>query len=692
MVCFDTAGLKAYAAQARKVHGDSEIVICADDDSWVFKTGKKPTELTDPPPAGDDSRWIEWRKNGLLYNPGIEAATAALKKVGGNARLVTAKSKNTASRPTDWNDLHALEGIDIVRQQLTAAPPPDQPEDDRPPDDDMPPPDMSCMNDIPCYDPESISAPIESGPFKIMGYDMGVYYYLPRASGQLVGLTASGHNKNNLLQLAPLEWWSSRFANSKGAISWDHANNALMQMCHERRVFKVETMIRGSGVWMDKGRVIAHCGDILLVDGVETEPFEVGSAFVYQKSSRIFNIAKEPLDDMQAKKLMKIMTLLKWRNPVSAILAAGWVTLAPLAGALRWRPHIYIDGEKGSGKSWVNDEVIKAALGKCAIRVGSGTTEAGLRRLIGNDARPVIMDEMEGEDKKQKEIRQAILLMARKASSGESMVIADSTGKGTMVFKIFSMFSMSSINTGVVQSADLSRFSHLELIKNSGEKSVEEFRDIELFVRETLTEEWVSKLMRRTIDNARTILKNTQTFSEAAAMILHDRRAGDQIGPMLAGAFSLHSTHEISFDGATNWIKEKNWDNYTAISEKPDHEKLLDHIQTSRLVIAKKYETQIGQAVAVALGYQDDSYTVGEAKNALQAIDIKVRDDEVWLRKPSQHISRLLRETPWETSWHKSIMNIEGITKSVNPQSFGSSSAHVVIIPKRKFKPEGVMI
>lgn len=693
MVGFDSAGMKLGSGKIRGIYPDAEIVICADNDQWVFKAGKRPVELMDLPP-GDDPQWTAWRQQGILINPGIEAATAALKKVGGKARVLNPKFKNTASRPTDFNDLQADEGIDAVKAQLLLGPMPEV-EDDGPPDYEYIPSPDSDDYGLPYYDPESVAAPIETGPFKLMGHNEGMYYYLPRASGQLVSLTAGGHNKNNLMQLAPLEWWKERFGGAKDVIGWDAATNALIKLSHDRGVFKTETMIRGSGVWTDKGRIIAHCGDQLLVDGKEVEPFELGSAFVYQKSGRIFDIAGEALEDIEAKKLLTIFQLLKWRNPISAILAAGWTALAPLSGALEWRPHIYIDGEKGSGKSWVNNAVIKPALGRCAIRVGSGTTEAGLRRMIGNDARPVIMDEMEGEDKKQREIRQAILLMARKASSGESMVIADSSGKGTMVFKIYSMFSMSSINTGVVQGADMRRFSNLDLVKNTSDNAVMEFRDIQAFVKETLTEAWVAKLHRRTVDNAKTILKNCMTFSEAAATVLKDRGAGDQIGPMLAGAFSLYNTNEVNFETAMKWIQEKDWTSHTSISEKPDHEKLFDHLIGARLVIvgsSRRYETQVGEAIASAFGYGDTGYTSAEARAALNAIDIKIKQDEVWLRKPSQHIGRILRDTPWETNWHKSIQNIAGITQSKTPQSFGASSAHVIAIPKTRFKPEGMLI
>ena len=60
--------------------------------------------------CADDDRW----KDG---NPGITKAKAAAEKIG--ATVVIPKFKDLATKPTDFNDLHKLEGIDAVRQQLS---------------------------------------------------------------------------------------------------------------------------------------------------------------------------------------------------------------------------------------------------------------------------------------------------------------------------------------------------------------------------------------------------------------------------------------------------------------------------------------------------------------------------------------------------------------------------------------------
>ncbi len=88
---FDAGNLLPVARTIRQKYPKVEIVICADDD-----------------------RWTEG-------NPGVTKAKAAAKGI--RARVVVPKFKDVSSRPTDFNDLAALEGegIDAVKQQLQTS-------------------------------------------------------------------------------------------------------------------------------------------------------------------------------------------------------------------------------------------------------------------------------------------------------------------------------------------------------------------------------------------------------------------------------------------------------------------------------------------------------------------------------------------------------------------------------------------
>ncbi len=691
-VVFDSGNMKASIAAIRKKYPDAHLVICADDDKFVFQQGKRPAELDAEKtnwPAGDSDEWNKWRGAGLLTNPGLEAAESALKAAGGNASIKTPKFENLASRPTDFNDMHALQGIDALRELLLA---PSHADDmDIPPHifEDIPidpPEDMREM--VPCFDEDSIDPPIMQGPFKIMGYNKGFFYYLPRDAGQLVILNAAGHTEQNLKQLAPLEWWSERFGTKKG-VSWSHVSNALIQTCYKQRVFTLENRIRDCGIWRDKGRVVAHLGDHLWVDGVRKEIYDIGSAYVYEKTAPIFEISQTPLDDLQARKLFQICDFCSWSNQLSATLLSGWLVIAPLCGLLEWRPHIWLDGETGAGKSFVMNKIIKPVLGNMAMRVSQGSSEAGLRRAMAHGARPFLMDEMEAETEKDVEMMRSILLLARKSSSGDTILQADQKTGGTVEYNIYSVFCMSSINSSVSKRADKTRFSHLHLKRNTSPDARQHFRDLKAFVSETLTEQYSRDLLARTLANIQTLIKNSLTFNEAAEEVFQMQRASDQIGVMLAGAYLLHSTKEVSYDAALEWIKKHEWHEHTALSEQTDQEQLFGHLMTTRINVigsSKRHETQIGKAIMVALGQEDASFISSEAIAALEAIDIKIRGDEVWIRKPSQHIDKFLNKTPWHASWAEKLIELPGIEKTKSPKREGSSSAHQVIISAERFR------
>lgn len=67
--------------------------------------------------AGDDDQWTEG-------NPGRRKATDAANTI--KAKLVLPQFKNTETKPTDFNDLHQLEGIAIVKAQIELAATPNE--------------------------------------------------------------------------------------------------------------------------------------------------------------------------------------------------------------------------------------------------------------------------------------------------------------------------------------------------------------------------------------------------------------------------------------------------------------------------------------------------------------------------------------------------------------------------------------
>ena len=94
---------------------------------------------------------------------------------------------------------------------------------------------------------------------------------------------------------------------------------------------------------MDQSSSVLHLGDRLVVAG-DLRPVSAGitgSPYLYQRLTRLTGPGSaEPLDEQSAMLIWEIAERFRWEVPASGLLLAGWVTLAPICGALPWRPHI----------------------------------------------------------------------------------------------------------------------------------------------------------------------------------------------------------------------------------------------------------------------------------------------------------------------------------------------------------------
>lgn len=88
-VAFDAGNLKPVAEALRLKYPALRLILCADNDLW-----------------GDG-------------NTGVTKATEAAQAVGG--WLTIAKFRDTSGKPTDFNDLHQLEGPEEIQRQIVTA-------------------------------------------------------------------------------------------------------------------------------------------------------------------------------------------------------------------------------------------------------------------------------------------------------------------------------------------------------------------------------------------------------------------------------------------------------------------------------------------------------------------------------------------------------------------------------------------
>jgi putative DNA primase/helicase len=521
LVAFTAGNLDAVARQVRLRRPDSRILICADNDAWTEKP---------------------------IKNPGLHYAQAAAVQSG--ALVVTPEFFNTDTKPTDFNDLHQLEGEGIVRSRIARALDPT-------PAAEMGPFDAGAAQsrgeDVGC---EEFADPAGNPYFAILGYNHGTYYLFQHEQCQLYEYTKGDLNEGGFLELAAANWWEENFPAKSGGFDKRGATNFIFRTANKRGIFTPDT-IRGRGAWFDQGRSVFHHGQNLTVDGEKVDVTRLKSKFVYELAAAHCKPAERPTTDTEGYALLELAGKFRWTMPGSAALLMGWIALAPLCGALKWRPHIWITGNAGSGKSTIVESVINRLLDGMVLYGHGGSTEAGLRQMLKSDALPVLIDEFEQNEDKDVQRAQLVLSLLRQASTdSQARTFKGTPGGSAMFWHIRSMFCLASIQVGVKHQADTERISILTLQpKLTNGHAAEQWETLRDQIHELIVKEpdISGRLFRRTINMLPTILANIEVFKAVGARIFKSQRSGDQYGTLLAGAFALFSS-KLATPADAEWV------------------------------------------------------------------------------------------------------------------------------------------
>lgn len=572
------------------------------------------------------------------------------------------------------------------------APPPPAEFDasDVPPDHETPEPAPEAIRQPDNPEPDTQRA-TPYRPFRALGFDGDHYYYLPRGTEQVVAMRRGSHTSPaEMLGLAPFEWWEMAYPKGdKGGTDWQVAASDCMRMCERRGVYSVKN-IRGRGAWYDGGSSVLHLGDRLIIDGAASRIADHDSRYIYTRQEPMEStINADPATAEQAKQAFDVVTQLNWSKPVHGWLAAGWAALAPICGALPWRPHLWLAAQRGTGKSWVQDHVLTPLLGSSALVVQGGTTEAGIRQHIRQDARPVMFDEAEAENQRGQMRMQGVLELARQSSSESSAEIIKGTAAGGgMAFRMRSMFLLASINVSLVQAADESRFTVVSLTpppKDAGEAA--RFKDFERHVDGLFTREYCASIRARAYTLIPTIRENAATMAQAVAEQMGSQRIGDQFGTLLAGAVSLTSDAVITIEEARTWVSQIDLSDAQEQEEVSDEENCLNAILQHQIRIECErgiHTRTLGEAVQIAAGRGvGEAVQPGEANAALTRHGLVVRDDWLMISNTHNELARILGNTAWAAGWKRVLARLPAASGCENPIRFAGTQTRAVQIPVR---------
>lgn len=526
----------------------------------------------------------------------------------------------------------------------------------------------------------------EDTEFQALGYDHDSCFYLPRGRKQVIELRAEQHTKLHLLKLAPLQHWEQNYANRKG-VEWDMAANALMQKSQEAGIYD-PGRVRGRGAWWDEDRqtCVLHVGDALVIgDRREAVAHAPGARYVYEAAPPIEVDVDELLDVESANTVMRISELCPWEKPISARLFAGWTVVAPVCGALVWRPHVWLTGGAGTGKSTIMDSILRPLLGDIGLAVQSETTEAGIRQTLGQDARPVTFDEIDAEDPRGLARIQNVLALARQASSeGGACIVKGSAGGTARAYRVRSCFAFSSIGVTIQHFADATRVTTLGLVER---KDQEAYARLQGLVVDTLTRRFCRRWVARSIRLVPAIRANAETFALAGAAHLGSRRLGDQLGALLAGAYSLYDEGLVSPEDARAFIEEQDWEEQRALGEMTDEQACLQRILEHVLRVTTSRgagERSVAELIRAAAGRptSGELFPQTDAAEHLGRVGIRVDLDAAdcstfTVSNSHAGVQAILRDTKWAAGWARILKRIPGARVTDSARFCGTRSRGV---------------
>lgn len=532
----------------------------------------------------------------------------------------------------------------------------------------------------------------ETRHYRCLGYNGNYYYFLPSDTKQVKHLTAHELSQRaNLYTLAPRDYWetSSEFIDctgTRGALDYGAIAEMLMRQCTKAGIYTDEIR-RGMGAWMDDGRTVLHMGNSLSVDGETLGLLDIETRYVYEARAGRVTVGNEAIPDDKALEFIDLCLMPYWEDEIYGKLLAGWMACAPICGTLKWRPHIWINGPAGCGKSYISTNIVGRVLSGVLRQFASSTTEAGIRQKLASDALPVLFDEAEGDTKGSRDnIMRILELMRHSSSDSEALITKGSSGGISTDFAIRSMFCMSSIAHGISRKADDSRISVLRMGDSTRRIGAREaFGQLADTLYGLLTQDFASGFVARSCGNAKLIRHNAETFATVLSDTQGGRRYGDQVGTMLAGYCSLTRMGYLDAESARGIVDGLNLDALASpdMDRGKDEEQCLKHliehpVRVDGPHMDKAYTDTVGNLIYKAIRMADhtsaDTYT-------LDRIGIRVEQDGVLVSNTHKGLATIYNNSPYCGQWATYLKRLDGVRVNPQPVRFGGSPSRCVSLP-----------
>lgn len=604
LVAFDKGNLVAVAEAYMAKHSDAELYVCGDDD--------RQKELEGKPNAGR-----------------LAATKAAM--VCRTAPIFPVFS--IEGRGSDFNDLYIYEGEDAVSRSLGNLPEID-------------------------YD------------YRSLGHSRGmkdIFVYLPK-SRDLLTIPIARFKKTELYIIAPESYWLERYPKDKGGFDVDTAQSDLIRENIERGPFDPKK-VRYEGVWKDGQKLIVNTGHKLYADGIPTKNSSLKTDHAYLSGSAPFPCdLTNPATIEDCRPMLHLANLINWQDKaLAAKIICGWIAVARLGGALDIRPHVWITAPKDAGKTTVLSGLAARCLGSANGRLSAlaASTEAGIRQALNGRAIPCIMDEFEtNDDERSINIKSGVLNYLRGSwKNVENKQFKGTTHGEAMSFEMNTPFLLASIRTSVVNDADLSRISFLEILPHTNDESMRSKIEAALAA---IPDGFGDRLFARQIKNASKIQKSFIVLKRVIAQEGKVSRLSEQLGMLLAGYHSLVSDEAITEEEALAAIAGIELQAMASDGIVADELQCLQHLMGTQVHLPMLNYSDTVESLLEQI--EEHPNRKADIIGGLKSFGLLYNVETKILKVADGHtqMKKIYAGTPWAKTWGRSLIRLKG-AKALSP-------------------------
>jgi putative DNA primase/helicase len=498
-------------------------------------------------------------------------------------------------------------------------------------------------------------------PFRCLGYDADHYWFLQGKQRQLFAIAKGTFNASKLGELAPPAWWAALGAiNDKGGIDVGRGQQIIIELQTEAGMFD-SSRLRGAGVWQEGDEIVINDGGhIVDVEGNRVALADYQGTGEYMRSSVHFgDMSGEESTPEEGRKLADLFAAQRWRRGLDSVAVLGWSLIAPFGGLLSVRPHLWVTGRKGTGKSWLLENLVREVCGPFAHSGSGKDTEAGIRRTLNQDARPVILDEMEPKSKAERENLSKILVLARNAfSDGSGRVTMADGGKGTVSFLVRSAFCFASVNAMDNEGAAIaSRIIQTELEASKGPRDDRE----KIALSRTLYGEAMrdpSRYRRRIFRAMPRIMEDIKLLRDELSAELGGARGADLWAPIYAAWWAVQSDESVMCDAGKEWLARCLEEYALTRDEAPEDEhRVIGHILSAVVESDDKKKKTIAEWLEISSDRDDGFIGARELmeRHGLKIVDRRDGTRVLCVAAKSDALSKILRDTPYESGYEAQI-------------------------------------